>query len=229
MEIKSEEVKSKSKSKNTGGWDNIEPSAEHNKTFEGQKVYTKDHISVGRPDESEWFTVYGDTWADVKLATFVKLKIDHEILDHLVWGPPEFTQRVLQEFKKFKTVQLAYWATKKGRMGIWPVAVPRKSKKGDFKLSRNGWIDSAMQICEKGQKIYVRVASNLEQKYYDGWDIFPETLEEYGGEKHALSYYDATMKAFDDRILNPENYDSHPYVKDLIRNPINVKAVEDGE
>jgi hypothetical protein len=37
------------------------------------------------------------------------------------------------------------------------------------------------------------------------------------------------MKAFDDRILNPENYDSHPYVKDLIRNPINVKAVEDGE
>ena len=45
MEIKSEEVKSKSKSKNTGGWDNIEPSAEHNKTFEGQKVYTLEGLT----------------------------------------------------------------------------------------------------------------------------------------------------------------------------------------
>ena len=226
------EEKEKVKSKSTpaaGGWENIEPSNEHNKTFEGQKVYTKDHISIGRPDESEWFTVYGDSWGDVKKAVLVKLKIETEILDHLVMGPPEFVERVKQEFKKFRIVQLVYWATKKGRMGIWPVTMPRKSKKGDFKLSRNGWIDSAMQVCERGQKIYIRVATNLEEKFYDGWDISPETLEEYGGKKHSQSYYDATIKAFGDSILTPKNYDDHPYVKDLIRNPINVKAVENDD
>ena len=226
-QIKKEEVKNKKSS--AGGWENIEPSDKYNETFVGNKVYRADHISLGRPDEAEWFSVYGDSWKDVRKATLVKLKIDHEILDHLVFGPPEFVDRVKQDFKKFRQVRLIYWATKKGRMGIWLLAIPRKSKLGNFKLSRNGWIDSATQIIEKGFEIYIRVASNLEQQYYEGWDIAPETLEDFGGKKHVLSYYDATLKAFDERVLTPDNYDDHPYVKELIRNPINVKAVEDDE
>jgi len=215
-------------------WDDVKPSGEYKQTATGKKEYTSAHITNTRPDETEWFRIFGKDISEIKPGMLVKLKIEHEKLDHLVLGDEDFTTRVELDFKKFRKVHLAYYVTKAGRMGIWPISIQKTSKKkvgasGKLIIKRNAWIDSAIQIIEKGQKKFVRVTANMEEQCYDGWEVDKNNEAQWGEPNFKKDYLDVVVLAWGDRILDKDNYDDHPYVKDQIQNPINLKLVEDDE
>ena len=189
-------------------WDQVETSNDFNLGITGNKLVSAAHIEARKPGETEWFKVYGSSKADLTKGLIVKLKVDVIDQDFLVVGPNAFKTEILDGFKKGRLVYLAYYSTSSGRLGVWPVAIPTPDKNGNI----NSYNQTAFQIMERAQQEWVNMKTNLGDRVYDGWTAKKEDQEMFGTPNFRVDYKEAKKKAFNDRVIDPDNYKSNPYV-----------------
>ena len=54
--------------------------------------------------------------------------------------------------------------------------------------------------------------TNQGDRVYDGWTAKPEDQEMFGTPQFRLEYKEAIKKAYNDRVITPDNYSANPYV-----------------
>ena len=189
-------------------WDQVETSQDFNTGITGQKLATSAHIEAKKPGETDWFRVFGQSEKDLQKGLIVKVKVDNIEQDYLVIGPPEFKTMIVDGFKKARLVYLAHYATSSGRNGIWPVTVPSVNDKGNI----NSYVASAFEILKRSQHEWVNMKSNTGDRVYDGWTARQEDQEMFGKPNFILSQKEVIKKAFNDRVITEDNYQSNPYV-----------------
>ena len=76
-------------------------STDHEDSAQGVKEKSTEVVIMGKPKESDWFIIYGDTLEDLHLCNSVKLKGDDK-KEHafLVYGGEEFQEKVREDFGK---------------------------------------------------------------------------------------------------------------------------------
>lgn len=189
-------------------WDQVETSTDFNLGLTGNKLMTAAHIEAKKPGETDWFRVYGTKAADLQTGLLVKIKIDVIDQDFLIIGPDTFKSEMLDGFKKGRLVYQAHYETSSGRQGVWPVAVPTPDKNGNI----NSYNQTAFQIMERAQNEWVQMKTNQGDRVYDGWTAKPEDQEMFGTPQFRLEYKEAIKKAYNDRVITPDNYSANPYV-----------------
>ena len=189
-------------------WDQVETSTDFNLGITGNKLVSAAHIESRKPGETDWFKVYGSSKKDLTKGLIVKLKVDVIDQDFIVIGPVDFKAQILDGFKKGKLVYLAYYETSSGRLGVWPVAIPTPDKNGNI----NSYNQTAFQIMERAQHEWVNMKTNQGDKVYDGWTAKKEDQEMFGTPGFRVDYKEVCKKAFNDRVIKPDNYKINPYV-----------------
>ena len=184
------------------------PTDDDGDTARGTKEKGTDTIIMDKPKTTDWFIVYGDTLDDLHLCDSVQLKGDDK-KEHafLVYGGPEFKDRVKEDFGGLKKFWPVLFRTKGGRCGIWNVNKPI----AHFG-TKNSWLVSALNIIQLGQSKWVRIKANHESQINDCWvHIYQESCPPKKFEK---SYEDYIATAWGDYILSEEDYDDNKLVKD---------------
>ena len=200
-------VKSDTKKK-VDYWDQTETSSDFNLGITGNKLVSAAHIEARKPGETDWFKVYGSNKDELTTGLIVKIKVDVIDQDFLVIGPDDFKTQILDGFKKGKLVYLAYYSTSSNRLGVWPVAIPTPDKNGNI----NSYNQTAFQIMERAQREWVNMKTNMGNKVYEGWTAMNEDQEMFGTPNFRVDYKEAKKKAFNDRVIDPDNYKDNPYV-----------------
>jgi len=193
---------------NIDPWDQVETSQSFNTGITGNKLISVSHVTAAKPGETDWFRVYGTRKEDLKKGLIVKVKVDIIDQDFLVIGPDDFKAEILDGFKKGRLVYLAYYVTSSNRLGVWPVTVPEPNEMG----SVNSYVASAFQIMERAQHEWVNMKTNQGNRVYDGWTARKEDQEMFGEPNFSLDPKEANKKAFNDRVITPDNYKTNPYV-----------------
>ena len=176
-------------------------STDHEDSAQGVKEKSTEVVIMGKPKESDWFIIYGDTLEDLHLCNSVKLKGDDK-KEHafLVYGGEEFQEKVREDFGKVSKFWPVLFKTAQGRCGIWNVNKPI----AHFG-TKNSWLVSALNIIELGQSKWMRILPNHDAQMNDVWvhkyqdscppKEFEKTYEEY------------IAAGWGDYILSEENYD----------------------
>ncbi len=201
-------------------WDQVETAPEFNKGLTGKKLVTPGHIKAQKPGETDWFRVYGQKATDLIPGLLVKLKIDVIDHDYLVIGPNEFKQQMIDAFKKARSVYLAYYVTSSGMQSVWPVTVPEPDNNGNI----NGYNATAFAIMERSQHSWTQMKTNQGDRVYDGWIAEKQDQEMFGDPVFPLSQKEAAQKAFNDRVIAPDTYESNPYVMRVL----NARTIDTG-
>ena len=182
-------------------------STDHEDSAQGIKEKSTEVVIMGKPKESDWFIIYGDTLEDLHLCNSVKLKGDDK-KEHafLVYGGEEFQERVREDFGKVSKFWPVLFKTAQGRCGIWNVNKPI----AHFG-TKNSWLVSALNIIELGQSKWMRILPNHDAQMNDVWvhkyqdscppKEFEKTYEEY------------IAAGWGDYILSEENYDENKLVQ----------------
>ena len=182
-------------------------STDHEDSAQGVKEKSTEVVIMGKPKESDWFIIYGDTLEDLHLCNSVKLKGDDK-KEHafLVYGGEEFQERVREDFGKVSKFWPVLFKTAQGRCGIWNVNKPI----AHFG-TKNSWLVSALNIMELGQSKWMRILPNHDAQMNDVWvhkyqdscppKEFEKTYEEY------------IAAGWGDYILSEENYDENKLVQ----------------
>ena len=182
-------------------------STDHEDSAQGVKEKSTEVVIMGKPKESDWFIIYGDTLEDLHLCNSVKLKGDDK-KEHafLVYGGEEFQERVREDFGKVSKFYPVLFKTVQGRCGIWNVNKPI----AHFG-TKNSWLVSALNIIELGQSKWMRILPNHDAQMNDVWvhkyqdscppKEFEKTYEEY------------IAAGWGDYILSEENYDENKLVQ----------------
>ncbi len=182
-------------------------SSDHEDSAQGLKEKSTEVVIMGKPKESDWFIIYGDTLEDLHLCNQVKLKGDDK-KEHafLVYGGEEFQERVREDFGKVSKFYPVLFKTVQGRCGIWNVNKPI----AHFG-TKNSWLVSALNIMELGQSKWMRILPNHDAQMNDVWvhkyqdscppKEFEKTYEEY------------IAAGWGDYILSEENYDENKLVQ----------------
>ena len=182
-------------------------STDHEDSAQGVKEKSTEVVIMGKPKESDWFIIYGDTLEDLHLCNSVKLKGDDK-KEHafLVYGGEEFQEKVREDFGKVSKFWPVLFKTAQGRCGIWNVNKPI----AHFG-TKNSWLVSALNIMELGQSKWMRILPNHDAQMNDVWvhkyqdscppKEFEKTYEEYIGAD------------WGDYILSEENYDENKLVQ----------------
>ena len=182
-------------------------STDHEDSAQGVKEKSTEVVIMGKPKESDWFIIYGDTLEDLHLCNSVKLKGDDK-MEHafLVYGGEEFQERVREDFGKVSKFWPVLFKTAQGRCGIWNVNKPI----AHFG-TKNSWLVSALNIIELGQSKWMRILPNHDAQMNDVWvhkyqdscppKEFEKTYEEY------------IAAGWGDYILSEENYDENKLVQ----------------
>ena len=182
-------------------------STDHEDSAQGVKEKSTEVVIMGKPKESDWFIIYGDTLEDLHLCNSVKLKGDDK-KEHafLVYGGEEFQERVREDFGKVSKFWPVLFKTAQGRCGIWNVNKPI----AHFG-TKNSWLVSALNIIELGQSKWMRILPNHDAQMNDVWvhkyqdscppKEFEKTYEEY------------IAAGWGDYILSEENYDENKLVQ----------------
>mgnify|MGYP007059421458 CR=1 FL=1 len=194
--------------KNVDYWDQVETSQSFNTGITGNKLISVSHVSAAKPGETDWFRFYGSKKEDLQKGLIVKVKVDIIDQDFLVIGPNDFKAEILDGFKKGRLVYLAYYVTSSNRLGVWPVTIPEPNDQGNV----NSYVASAFQIMERAQHEWVNMKSNIGNKVYDGWTARKEDQEMFGQPNFAIDPKEANKKAFNERVITPDNYQTNPYV-----------------
>ena len=182
-------------------------STDHEDSAQGVKEKSTEVVIMGKPKESDWFIIYGDTLEDLHLCNSVKLKGDDK-KEHafLVYGGEEFQEKVREDFGKVSKFWPVLFKTAQGRCGIWNVNKPI----AHFG-TKNSWLVSALNIMELGQSKWMRILPNHAAQMNDVWvhkyqdscppKEFEKTYEEY------------IAAGWGDYILSEENYDENKLVQ----------------
>ncbi|HAT66923.1 MAG TPA: hypothetical protein DCS66_20415 [Flavobacteriaceae bacterium] len=182
-------------------------STDHEDSAQGVKEKSTEVVIMGKPKESDWFIIYGDTLEDLHLCNSVKLKGDDK-KEHafLVYGGEEFQEKVREDFGKVSKFWPVLFKTAQGRCGIWNVNKPI----AHFG-TKNSWLVSALNIIELGQSKWMRILPNHDAQMNDVWvhkyqdscppKEFEKTYEEY------------IAAGWGDYILSEENYDENKLVQ----------------
>ena len=182
-------------------------STDHEDSAQGVKEKSTEVVIMGKPKESDWFIIYGDTLEDLHLCNSVKLKGDDK-KEHafLVYGGEEFQEKVREDFGKVSKFWPVLFKTAQGRCGIWNVNKPI----AHFG-TKNSWLVSALNIMELGQSKWMRILPNHDAQMNDVWvhkyqdscppKEFEKTYEEY------------IAAGWGDYILSEENYDENKLVQ----------------
>ena len=182
-------------------------STDHEDSAQGVKEKSTEVVIMGKPKESDWFIIYGDTLEDLHLCNSVKLKGDDK-KEHafLVYGGEEFQERVREDFGKVSKFWPVLFKTAQGRCGIWNVNKPI----AHFG-TKNSWLVRALNIMELGQSKWMRILPNHDAQMNDVWvhkyqdscppKEFEKTYEEY------------IAAGWGDYILSEENYDENKLVQ----------------
>jgi len=182
-------------------------STDHEDSAQGVKEKSTEVVIMGKPKESDWFIIYGDTLEDLHLCNSVKLKGDDK-KEHafLVYGGEEFQEKVREDFGKVSKFWTVLFKTAQGRSGIWNVNKPI----AHFG-TKNSWLVSALNIIELGQSKWMRILPNHDAQMNDVWvhkyqdscppKEFEKTYEEY------------IAAGWGDYILSEENYDENKLVQ----------------
>jgi hypothetical protein len=208
------------KEKSNDYWDQTETSQSFNTGLTGLKLATNAHVEARKPGETDWFRVIGETENDLTKGLIVKLKIDNIDQDFLVIGPEDFKTMIVDGFKKSRLVYLAYYVTSSGRQGVWPVTLPQTNQHGTI----NSYVASAFEIMQRAQREWVNMKSNVGDRVYDGWTAQPVDQEMFGEPRFLLDKKEVIKKAFNDRVITPDNYQSNPYVMRVL----NAAAIRTG-
>ncbi len=201
-------------------WDQVETAPDFNKGLTGKKLITPDHVKAQKPGETDWFRVYGEKATDLLPGLLVKLKIDVIDQDYLVIGPNEFKQQIIDGFKKGRSVYLAYYVTSSGMQGVWPVTVPEPDQNGNI----NGYNATAFSIMERSQHSWTQMKTNQGDRVYDGWIAEKHDQEMFGDPVFKMTQKEAAKKAFNDRVIAPDTYESNPYVMRVL----NARTIDTG-
>ena len=182
-------------------------STDHEDSAQGVKEKSTEVVIMGKPKESDWFIIYGDTLEDLHLCNSVKLKGDDK-KEHafLVYGGEEFQEKVREDFGKVSKFWPVLFKTAQGRCGIWNVNKPI----AHFG-TKNSWLVSALNIIELGQSKWMRILPNHDAQMNDVWvhkyqdscppKEFEKTYEEY------------IAAGWGDYILSEETYDENKLVQ----------------
>ena len=201
-------------------WDQVETAPDFNKGLTGKKLATPGHIKAQKPGETDWFRVYGKKATDLLPGLLVKLKVDVIDTEYLVIGPNEFKQQMIDGFKKGRSVYLAYYVTSSGMQGVWPVTVPEPDNNGNI----NGYNATAFAIMERSQHSWTQMKTNQGDRVYDGWIAEKQDQEMFGDPIFTMTQKEAAQKAFNDRVIAPDTYESNPYVMRVL----NARTIDTG-
>ena len=206
-------------------WDQVEPAPDFNKGLTGKKLISPGHLKAEKPGETDWFRVYGSSKEDLTKGLIVKVKVDIIDQDFLVIGPNDFKQQIVDGFKKAKAVYLAYFVTSSGKQGVWPVTIPEPDQNGNI----NSYNQTAVVIMERAQHAWTNMKTNQGDRVYDGWIAEAADQEMFGDPQFLLTPKEAHKKAFNDRVIDPLNYESNPYVMRVLNSrtiETNAKKVD---
>ena len=192
----------------TDYWDQVETSQSFNTGITGNKLVSVSHVEAKKPGETDWFRVYGSKKEDLDKGLIVKVKVDVLDQDFLVIGPDDFKAEILDGFKKGRLVYLAYYVTSSNRLGVWPVTIPEPDRNGNI----NSYNATAFQVMERAQHEWVNMKTNQGNRVYDGWTARKEDQDMFGEPNFVLDKKEANKKAFNDRVITPDNYKTNPYV-----------------
>lgn len=201
-------------------WDQVETAPDFNKGLTGKKLVTPGHIKAQKPGETDWFRVYGKKATDLMPGLLVKLKVDVIDTEYLVIGPNEFKQQMIDGFKKGRSVYLAYYVTSSGMQGVWPVTVPEPDRYGNI----NAYNATAFAIMERSQHSWTQMKTNQGDRVYDGWIAEKQDQEMFGDPIFTMTQKEAAQKAFNDRVIAPDTYESNPYVMRVL----NARTIDTG-
>ncbi|MBT5974305.1 MAG: hypothetical protein HOG64_01210 [Flavobacteriaceae bacterium] len=201
-------------------WDQVETSEDFNNGITGKKLVSTGHVKAEKPGETDWFRVYGTSAADIIKGLIVELKVDVIDQKFLVIGPNDFKQQIVDGFKKAKGVYLAYYVTSSGKQGVWPVTIPKEDQYGNV----NAYVQTAFIIMERAQHVWANMKTNQGDRVYDGWIAEAADQEMFGDPQFLLTPKEANQKAFNDRVIQPDNYQNNPYVMRIL----NARNIETG-
>jgi len=204
----------------TNYWDQVETAPNFNKGLTGKKLISSGHIKPEKPGETDWFRVYGEKATDLIPGLLVDVKVDVIDQKFLVIGPEEFKQQIVDGFKKARSVYLAYYTTSSGKQGVWPVTVPQQDQHGNI----NSYVQTAFTIMERAQHSWTQMKTNQGDRVYDGWIAEKTDQEMFGDPQFLLTPKEANMKAFNDRVIAPDTYESNPYVMRVL----NARSIDTG-
>jgi len=201
-------------------WDQVETSTDFNKGLTGKKLISPEYVKAEKPGETDWFKVFGSSPKDLTPGLLVKLKVDVIEQDFLVIGPDDFKQQIIDGFKKGRSVYLAYFVTSSGKQGVWPVTVPTQDQNGNI----NSYVATAFAIMERAQHSWTQIKTNQGDRVYDGWIAEEADQEMFGDPQFLLTTKEANMKAYNDRVIAPDSYQSNPYVMRVL----NARSIDTG-
>jgi len=204
----------------TDYWEEIETAPSFNKGLTGKKIVAPSHVKAEKPGESDWFRVYGNSKDDVKQGLTVNVKVDHIDQKFLVIGPDDFKTQIVDAFKKAQSVYLAYYVTSSGLQGVWPVTIPEPNQFGNV----NRYVQTAFAIMERAQHSWTQMKTNQADRVYDGWTADEIDQEMFGEPMFTMEPKEASMKAFNDKVIAPDNYEQNPYVM----RTLNARSIDTG-
>ena len=174
---------------------------------------------AARPKETEWFRVFDPSGkGDVNsIRTFGVIEMPVKNIDvvFLIVGSQKFYDRVKADIGKVKLIKAAYYETSNGRVGIWPVTKIQRDKQGNV----NPYVGSSNKIMETALTKWVRVVSNREAGYYDGYladERKVKTYVEQGKPAFEEEYQVVCKKAYDGFVITEDDYETNEYVQDFV-------------
>ena len=183
------------------------PTEDDTDSAAGTKVKGTEVTIMGKPKDTDWFTIYGDSLDDLYLCDSVKLKGDDK-KEHafLVYGGDEFKEKIKEDFGKVSKFWPVLFKTMGGRCGIWNVNKPV----AHFG-TKNSWLVSALNIMQLAQSKWVRIQSNHDAQINDCW--VHSHQDSCPPKEFDKSYDEYVVAAWGDYILSEEDYEENKLVQ----------------
>ena len=169
-----------------------------------------------KPAPTEFFRCYDPSGREsIKRRGQIELPIKGIATRFLCLGSDDFLKQVQHDIGKITMIRPAMFETSNGRVGIWPVKEAVEYANGN----KNAWNASAETICQTSLTKWVRMVSNNENGYYDGYMADQRKVDLYleQGRPFFKEDYDTVLtKAYQGFILTEANYESDPHVADFV-------------
>tara|TARA_Y100000004_G_C8927494_1_gene418276 strand:+ start:63 stop:752 length:690 start_codon:yes stop_codon:yes gene_type:complete len=172
-----------------------------------------------KPAPTEFFRCYDPSGRgeleSIKRRGQIELPIKGIATRFLCLGSDDFLKQVQHDIGKITMIRPAMFETSNGRVGIWPVKEAVEYANGN----KNAWNASAETICQTSLTKWVRMVSNNENGYYDGYMADQRKVDLYleQGRPFFKEDYDTVLtKAYQGFILTEANYESDPHVADFV-------------
>ena len=169
------------------------------------KIYGAASVSSKKPLKTEWFRSRGKSFEDDEIIIGLTTPLaDAEglVADYLIVGDPKFQKTIETLIGEAKPVFLIQYKTSNSRYGIWPISAKN--------IMNSAWITSAKEAAKQSFKTWSRISPNMANKCFDLFQAaeikdsrssFPDLIWD-------LEYSECISLAFDQRIINEENFET---------------------